>query len=259
MLLMLYLVAITAEAMTGALSAGRRGMDWFGVVLIACVTALGGGSVRDVLLGHYPLTWVKHPEYLVLTSVAALVTIFIAPLMRRLRSLFLALDAVGLVAFTLIGCMTALEMGHGMLVASVSGVITGVFGGILRDIFCNDIPLIFRRELYASVSFLAAWLYLLCLYLQLPGEQAIMLTLFSGFLLAPAGDPFSLGNAQVHLQRRRSLTLGMLLQRPFHMFAHQLRRIVPARLQGFQHRNARWRIAQAYRQVAQPALVTCAA
>jgi len=68
MLLMLYLVAITAEAMTGALSAGRRGMDWFGVVLIACVTALGGGSVRDVLLGHYPLpgsslrnTWCSPP------------------------------------------------------------------------------------------------------------------------------------------------------------------------------------------------------
>ncbi|KPX95909.1 Uncharacterized protein ALO64_02952 [Pseudomonas meliae] len=59
MLLMLYLIAITAEAMTGALSAGRRGMDWFGVVLIACVTALGGGSVRDVLIGHYPLTWVS--------------------------------------------------------------------------------------------------------------------------------------------------------------------------------------------------------
>ena len=78
MLLMLYLIAITAEAMTGALSAGRRGMDWFGVVLIACITALGGGSVRDVLLGHYPLTWVKHPEYLVLTSIAAMVTVFTA-------------------------------------------------------------------------------------------------------------------------------------------------------------------------------------
>ncbi|HHJ1296112.1 trimeric intracellular cation channel family protein [Pseudomonas sp. P1B16] len=183
MLLMLYLIAITAEAMTGALSAGRRGMDWFGVVLIACVTALGGGSVRDVLLGHYPLTWVKHPEYLVLTSCAALLTIFIAPMMRRLRSLFLVLDALGLVAFTLIGCMTALEMGQGMLVASISGVITGVFGGILRDIFCNDIPLVFRRELYASVSFAAAWFYLGCVHFQLPAEQATLLTLFGGFLL----------------------------------------------------------------------------
>jgi len=183
MLLMLYLIAITAEAMTGALSAGRRGMDWFGVVLIACITALGGGSVRDVLLGHYPLTWVKHPEYLVLTSFAALMTIFIAPLMRHLRSLFLVLDALGLVAFTLIGCMTALEMGQGMLVASISGVITGVFGGILRDIFCNDIPLIFRRELYASVSFAAAWFYLGCIHFNVPGEQAILLTLFGGLLL----------------------------------------------------------------------------
>lgn len=72
LLTVIYIIAITAEAMTGALSAGRRSMDWFGVVLIACVTALGGGSVRDVLLGHYPLTWVKHPEYLVLTCCAAL-------------------------------------------------------------------------------------------------------------------------------------------------------------------------------------------
>jgi uncharacterized membrane protein YeiH len=183
MLLMLYLIAITTEAMTGALSAGRRGMDWFGVVLIACVTALGGGSVRDVLLGHYPLTWVKHPEYLVLTTAAAMLTVFTARWMRHLRSLFLVLDAMGLVAFTLIGCITALEMGHGMLVASVSGVITGVFGGILRDIFCNDIPLIFRRELYASVSFAAAWCYMLCIHLQLPDGQSILITLFGGFLL----------------------------------------------------------------------------
>ena len=183
MLHALFLLGLVAEGMTGALAAGRRRMDLFGVVIIASATAIGGGTIRDVLLGHYPLTWVKHPEYLVLTSVAAMVTVFTARWMRHLRSLFLVLDAVGLVAFTLIGCMTALEMGHGMLVASVSGVITGVFGGILRDIFCNDIPLIFRRELYASVSFAAAWCYMLCLYLNLPGEQAILITLFGGFLL----------------------------------------------------------------------------
>ena len=98
--------------MTGALSAGRRSMDWFGVTLIACVTALGGGSVRDVLLGHYPLTWVKHPEYLVLTCCAAFVTIIIAKWMSQLRSIFLILDALGLIGFTIIGCQIALQMGH---------------------------------------------------------------------------------------------------------------------------------------------------
>ncbi|MFY1974518.1 trimeric intracellular cation channel family protein, partial [Achromobacter dolens] len=81
----LYLVAIVAEAMTAALSAGRRDMDWMGVCIIACVTALGGGSLRDVLLGHYPLTWVVHPEYLWMTAGAALLTALIAPVMRRLR------------------------------------------------------------------------------------------------------------------------------------------------------------------------------
>ena len=150
----LYLVGITAEAMTGALAAGRRRMDTFGVIIIATATAIGGGSVRDILLGHYPLGWVKHPEYLVLTTFAALVTIFIAPLMRHLRSLFLVLDALGLVAFTLIGCMTALEMGQSFLVASISGVITGVFGGILRD--KDDpgtlIPVIHTAEAHALIT-----------------------------------------------------------------------------------------------------------
>lgn len=183
MLLYIYLMAITAEAMTGALSAGRRGMDWFGVILVACVTALGGGSVRDILLGHYPLTWVKHPEYLILTSIAALFTVMIASLMRRLRSLFLVLDAIGLIAFTLIGCQTALDMGHGLLIASLSGVVTGVFGGVLRDIFCNDIPLVFRRELYAGVAFVASWFYFACDYLGFSHNQAILLTFLGGFAL----------------------------------------------------------------------------
>ncbi len=137
LLTIIYIIAITAEAMTGALSAGRRSMDWFGVVLIACVTALGGGSVRDVLLGHYPLTWVKHPEYLVLTCAAAFFTILIAKWMRHLRNIFLVLDALGLIGFTIIGCQIALQMGHGFVVSAVAGVLTGVSGGILRDILCN--------------------------------------------------------------------------------------------------------------------------
>lgn len=181
LLTIIYILAITAEAMTGALSAGRRSMDWFGVILIACVTALGGGSVRDVLLGNYPLGWVKHPEYLVLTCCAALITMLIANWMRQLRSIFLLLDALGLIGFTIIGCQVAMHLGHGFVVSAVAGVMTGVFGGVLRDILCNDIPLVFRRELYASISFVAVICYWLCLYVGMSLEATVVTTLIFGF------------------------------------------------------------------------------
>ncbi len=160
MLLALYLIAITAEAMTAALAAGRRDMDWIGVCIIACVTALGGGTLRDVVLGHYPVTWVLHPEYLWITAGAALLTALIAPVMRRLRTLFLWLDALGLVVFTVIGCQIALRMELPITVVLISGMITGCAGGMLRDILCNDIPLLLRKELYASVSVLTGALFI---------------------------------------------------------------------------------------------------
>lgn len=156
----LYLIAIVAEAMTAALIAGRRDMDWVGVCVIACVTALGGGSIRDVLLGHYPLTWVAHPEYLGMTAGAALLTALFARLLKHLRKLFLLLDAIGLVAFTVIGCKVAQTMDLPLSIVLISGVITGCAGGVLRDVLCNDIPLLFRSELYASVSVVTGALYL---------------------------------------------------------------------------------------------------
>jgi uncharacterized membrane protein YeiH len=158
-LLLFGLVALVAEAMTAALAAGRRKMDWFGVAMLGCVTALGGGSLRDVLLGHYPLLWVKHPMLLVLTGGAALLTIALAQVIHRFHTLFLVLDAIGLVVFTVIGCNVALGMGHPLSIAVVAGMITGCVGGVLRDVLCNEIPLLFRSELYATVSLVTGALY----------------------------------------------------------------------------------------------------
>lgn len=179
----IYLIAISAEAMTGALSAGRRHMDLFGVIIIACVTALGGGTLRDMVLGHYPLGWVAHPEYLLLTMGAALFTTVIAPVMHRLRQPFLVLDALGLVAFTLIGCAIARDAGHAPVISVVAGMLTGVFGGVMRDVLCNEIPLVFRKELYAVVSLATGSAYLLLLYWGVSDDLSVLLCLAGGFAL----------------------------------------------------------------------------
>src|SRR5258705_9648227 len=93
----LSLIAIAAQAMTAALAAGRRSMDWAGVCMLGCITALGGGTIRDVLLGHYPLAWVDRPVLLAITAIAALITIPVARAVHRLTAAFLMLDAIGLV------------------------------------------------------------------------------------------------------------------------------------------------------------------
>lgn len=178
----MFLIAIVAEAMTAALLAGRRQMDWVGVCLLGCITALGGGSLRDILLGHYPLTWVAHPEYLAYTAIAALLTIAIANLVNRLRVLFLMLDGLGLVVFTVIGCDVARELGQPAAVAIIAGMITGCAGGVMRDVLCNDVPLLFRRELYASVSIVAGGLYMAGLHYGFDPRSVTLVALAAGFV-----------------------------------------------------------------------------
>ena len=160
MLTAIYLVAIVAEAMSGALAAGRRNMDIFGVAVIAFVTALGGGTVRDLILGHYPIGWTQHPTYIYLVISAGLLTMLVARHMHHLKRVFLVLDAMGLIAFSLIGCNVAREMDYAFPVVVMAGMITGICGGVLRDVLCNQVPVVFRRELYASVSMVVCMLFL---------------------------------------------------------------------------------------------------
>jgi uncharacterized membrane protein YeiH len=178
----LSLVALAAQAMTAALAAGKRSMDWVGVCMLGCITALGGGTIRDVLLGHYPLVWVQHPSFLLLTAGAALATILVARVVHRLNTAFLVLDAIGLVVFTMAGCDVAWQIDPSLpvVIVVVAGMITGCTGGVLRDILCNDVPLLFRAELYASVSIVTGLFYSTGFGLKLNDELWTALTFVLG-------------------------------------------------------------------------------
>jgi uncharacterized membrane protein YeiH len=183
------LAAVAVSALTGVLDAGRKRMDIVGVVMVGCATALGGGTVRDLLLDR-TVFWIADQTYLVVALATTLAVFFAVRGLRLPPRLFLVPDAIGLALFTVVGTQVALEWQAPWLVASLLGVITGVVGGVLRDVLCNEVPLIFvRGELYAS----AAWAGALVLVgLQALGVSAVvaawcgMATILAARLLAMA-------------------------------------------------------------------------
>lgn len=179
----LYIIAIVSEAITGALSAGKYRMDLFGVLFISLVTAIGGGTIRDIMLNMHPTTWVQHPEYVLLLCCFSMLAVKIPYFFAKFdRNLFLFLDAIGLISFSIIGVNKALGHDFSFVVCVIAGVITGVSGGMLRDILCNKIPLVFQKELYAIVSIVACMLYyVLCVYTDFPNILSVLITLIFGF------------------------------------------------------------------------------
>jgi uncharacterized membrane protein YeiH len=157
-------LGIIAFALTGFYTARKKGMDLVGVYSLGMVTALGGGSLRDIILDRHPLFWVLHYEYAVLLLVLAVVASLTAQEVferKGLVNVILALDALGLGSFSASGASLADQAGCSLFVSSLLGVITGVFGGVMRDIVSNEIPYVFQRtELYATCAFVGAWVYL---------------------------------------------------------------------------------------------------
>jgi uncharacterized membrane protein YeiH len=157
------IMAILVGAFSGFIEARRKRMDLVGVFTVAFITAFGGGTLRDILLDKRPLFWVTHQEYAILIFVLALVA---SPLIRTLRQivserLIVIADAVGLGLFSIAGVSAALDAEMPIFIASMMGVITGIFGGVARDIVCNEVPMVFRDgKPYAICAFLGNWMFL---------------------------------------------------------------------------------------------------
>jgi uncharacterized membrane protein YeiH len=139
-------------ATSGALAAGRRQMDLFGVLVVAGVTAVGGGTVRDLLLDRHPVFWIDDLTYLIVVVAAAGVTFLYTVWFRPPGTVLLVADAFGLAVFTVVGAQVATHAGAPAAVVVLMGMVTGTVGGIIRDLLCGDVPLILRREIYATAA-----------------------------------------------------------------------------------------------------------
>ncbi len=176
-ILILDIVGTIVFAISGALSAIDKRMDFFGAAVIAFLTALGGGTIRDILLGATPVGWMQTPNYLVYVLIGLVLSIAFKNVVLKLRRTLFLFDTIGIAVFTILGIEKTLSFGLSPLVAVVMGMVSAVFGGVLRDIASNDIPLIFRKEIYALVCVVAGLLYALILkQMAIPESLAIWIT-----------------------------------------------------------------------------------
>lgn len=154
------MIGIVACSISGTILAKHKKFDVFGCLLVSIVTAIGGGTVRDVILDRHPLFWMVDMSYLTVITISSLVMqIFFHPNSRRVNKFLKLSDTIGLSAFTLIGIKVADSMGANVPVALLLGVITIIVGGIIRDMICNEIPLVLQQEIYISASLTGGILY----------------------------------------------------------------------------------------------------
>lgn len=186
---LLYIVeaaAILVFAYSGLVNARRSGFDVVGVFTIGVVTAFGGGTIRDVLLGNHPLYWITHWEFLVLIMLLVPVEMVFLRFDRDLSSghVLVVIDALGLGLFTASGVGIALTMNTPALPAAFIGVVTATFGGVIRDILCNQKPQLFlpTEPLYATCSFIGAWVYIVLVNLNIAPSVAIIACIAAVFV-----------------------------------------------------------------------------
>ncbi|MFC4740827.1 trimeric intracellular cation channel family protein [Flavobacterium ponti] len=169
-------IGVFVFAISGVLSGLNKRLDAFGVFIIAFVTALGGGTLRDVLIGKTPVGWMGNLTYLYIILLAYFVTLFFKRHLERLRVSLFLFDSIGLGVFTIIGIEKGIEFGLHPIICITLGTITASFGGVIRDILCNEIPVIFRKEIYATVCIAGGVMFFLLKRVHLNQDVLYLLT-----------------------------------------------------------------------------------
>ena len=173
---LLEIIGTMAFAMSGALTSMNKKMDPFGVFIIAFVTAVGGGTLRDVLIGRTPVGWMLDIRYVYLIIVGFILAILFRKKFDRLRTSLFLFDTIGLGVFTLIGLEKGINIGLHPVICIALGTITACFGGVIRDILCTEIPVIFRREIYATICIFGGIVFFLLRKLNLENDFLYLAT-----------------------------------------------------------------------------------
>ena len=171
-----------AFAISGIRLAAAKNFDWFGAYVVGFVTAVGGGTLRYVMLDMTPF-WMEHVSYVVITALALVFVIIFRRHVVRLDNTFFIFDAVGIALFTVVGVEKSISAGFPVWVNIIMGTITGAAGGMFRDIFINEVPLIFRKDIYAMACLAGGAVYYLCLWAGLPTVATEIVAALSVFLI----------------------------------------------------------------------------
>ena len=181
-----------AFAISGALVASDKKFDLFGVIIIAFVTAVGGGMLRDVLIDAHPINWIGDLNYLYTIFIAVVFTFLFKSKIAHLSKTLFLFDTIGLSVFTLLGLEKGLTLHLNPFIALIMGMISAVFGGVLRDVLTNKIPLIFEKEIYASACLAGGFSYLLLSYFNLSQNLIFITSAFVIFIIRVIAVKFQL-------------------------------------------------------------------
>jgi uncharacterized membrane protein YeiH len=176
MFYLLDIIGTIAFAISGVLTAFNKKLDPFGVFIIAFVTAVGGGTLRDVLIGRTPVGWMQDITYVYMISLGFFIALIFRKKLDRLRKSLFLFDTIGLGVFTLIGLEKGIEIGLHPIICIALGTMTACFGGVIRDILCNEIPIIFRREIYATICIIGGIVFFALKYFNLNNDILYLVT-----------------------------------------------------------------------------------
>ena len=175
LILVLDIIGTLAFAVSGVLTALNKRLDPFGILIIAFVTAIGGGTLRDILIGA-PVAWMGNLTYVYVVFATTVLSVIFRKRLNHIRKSLFLFDTIGIALYTIVGVEKGIAAGFSPIICISLGTITACFGGVIRDILCNEIPIIFRKEIYATACILGASAYFLLMETTMPPDFIVIIS-----------------------------------------------------------------------------------